>query len=74
MKKNQEKAYSKAIEAANKALELNEGDKSDIYFEIGQAQEGKGNTAGACSAYKKVTGGNNIETAKYQMTTVLKCS
>jgi len=42
--------------------------------EIGQAHEGNGNTAGACNAYKKVTGGNNIETAKYQITTVLKCS
>ena len=71
---NKPKAYSKAIEAANKALELKEGDKSDIYFEIGQAHEGNGNTAGACNAYKKVTGGNNIETAKYQITTVLKCS
>ena len=71
---NKSKAYSKAIEAANKALELNEGDKSDIYFEIGQAHEGNGNNSGACSAYKKVTGGNNIETAKYQITTVLKCS
>ena len=71
---NKSKAYSKAIEAANKALELNEGDKSDIYFEIGQANEGNGNASGACAAYKKVTGGNNIETAKYQMTTVLKCS
>ncbi len=71
---NKTKAYSKAIEAANKAIELKEGDKSDIYFEIGQAHEGNGNTAGACDAYKKVTGGNNIETAKYQITTVLKCS
>lgn len=71
---NKSKAYTKAIEAANKALELQEGDKSDIYFEIGQAQEGNGNAAGACAAYKKVTGGNNIETAKYQITTVLKCS
>ena len=71
---NKTKEYSKSIEAANKALELKEGDKSDIYFEIGQAHEGNGNSAGACDAYKKVKGGNNIETAKYQMTTVLKCS
>jgi len=71
---NKAKQYAKAIESANKALELKEGDKSDIYFEIGQAEEGNGNNAAACSAYKKVTGGNFSETAKYQITTVLKCS
>jgi len=71
---NKAKQYTNAIESANKALELTEGDKSDIYFEIGQAEEGNGNTAGACAAYKKVSGGNNSESAKYQITTVLKCS
>ena len=70
---NKNKEYAKAIESANKAISMKEGDKSDIYFEIGQAQEGLGNSAAACEAYKKVSGGNNVETAKYQVTTVLKC-
>ena len=70
---NKAKAFSAAIEASNKALELAEGDKSDVYFEIGQAQEGLGDSAAACEAYKKVSGGNNIETAKYKITTELKC-
>ena len=71
---NKAKSYAAAIEAANKALEMAEGDKSDVYFEIGQAQEGSGNSSAACNAYKKVSGGNNVETAKYKITTVLKCS
>ncbi|PLX05526.1 MAG: hypothetical protein C0598_14370 [Marinilabiliales bacterium] len=71
---NKAKNFSAAIENANKALELKEDDKSDIYFELGQAQEGAGNADAACSAYKNVTGGNNVEAAKYQITTVLKCN
>lgn len=71
---NKNKEFTKAIESADKALSMKEGDKSDIYFEIGQAQEGMGNPAAACEAYKNVSGGSNVETAKYQITTVLKCS
>ena len=68
------KNWDDAVAAANKALELKEGDKSGVYFQLGQALEGKGDTAGACDAYKKVTSGPNVEAAKYQITQVLKCS
>lgn len=67
------KNWDDAAAAANKALELKEGDKSGIYFQLGQALEGKGDPAGACAAYKNVTSGPNAEAAKYQMTQVLKC-
>lgn len=67
------KDYDASIEAANKALELKEGDKSGIYFQLGQALEGKGDASGACAAYQKVTGGPNVDAAKYQITQVLKC-
>ena len=73
-------AYSKtnswddAITAANKAVGMETGDKGDMYFALGQAYEGKGDAAGACTAYKSVTTGPNIEAAKYQMTQVLKCN
>lgn len=70
---NKSKEFSKASEAANKAISMKEGDKSDIYFELGQALEGSGDAAGACSAYKNVTTGPNVESAKYQMTQTLKC-
>jgi tetratricopeptide (TPR) repeat protein len=70
----QVKNWDEAAASANKALELQQGDKSNIYFQLGQALEGKGDAAGACAAYKQVTGGANAEAAKYQITQVLKCS
>ncbi len=45
-----------------------------MYFALGQAYEGKGDAGGACTAYKNVTSGPNVEAAKYQITTVLKCN
>ncbi len=65
--------YDDAIAAAGKALELNTEDKSDIYFEMGVSYEKKGDNANACASYKKVTGGNNVAAAKYQIEQVLKC-
>ena len=65
--------WDEAITAANKALELQTDDKSDIYFELAKAQENKGDKANACTNYKNVTAGNNVEAAKYQITQVLKC-
>jgi tetratricopeptide (TPR) repeat protein len=67
------KDWDNSAEAAKKAIELKEGDKSGAYFQLGQALEGKGDTSGACDAYKKVTSGPNVEAAKYQITQVLKC-
>ena len=71
---NKTKNWNSAIAAGEKAITLETGDKGDIYFAIGQAYEGKGDATNACSAYKKVTTGDNVEAAKYQMTQVLKCN
>ncbi len=71
---NNTKSWDKAIEAANKAIGLEADDKGDMYFALGQAYEGKGDASGACTAYKNVTSGPNIEAAKYQITQVLKCN
>jgi len=68
------KDWDNSVTAAKKALELKEGDKSGVYFQLGQALEGKGDSSGACNAYKNVTSGPNVEAAKYQITQVLKCS
>ncbi len=69
------KNWDKSIEAANMAISLEtEKDKSDMYFALGQAYEGNGSGGDACVAYKNVTGGPNVEAAKYQMTQVLKCN
>jgi tetratricopeptide (TPR) repeat protein len=65
--------WDDAIAAANKALELQTEDKSDIYFELAKAQENKGDKVNACANYKQVTGGNNAAAAKFQIEQVLKC-
>ena len=70
---NKTKKWDDALKAAEKALTLKEGDKSEIYFEQGQAFEGKGDNANACGAYKKVSSGANVEAAKYKITQTLKC-
>lgn len=70
---NKSKNFANAAKAANTALGMKEGDKSDIYFELGQALQGSGDTGGACDAYKKVGSGPNVDAAKYQMTQVLSC-
>lgn len=70
---NKSKDFSNAIESANKALSMKEGDKSGIYFELGQALKGSGDTSGACDAFKKVTSGPNVDAAKYEITQTLKC-
>ena len=70
---NKSKDFGNAAKAANTALGMKEGDKSDIYFELGQALQGSGDTGGACEAYKKVSSGPNVDAAKYQMTQVLSC-
>jgi len=72
---SKEKNWTEAISAAEKAISIEpEKDKGDIYFALGQAHEGNGDSANACAAYKNVTTGPNVEAAKYQMTQVLKCS
>ena len=71
---NKSSQFSKAVDVANKSIGMKEGDKSDVYFELGQALEGKGDAAGACNAYKKVSSGPNVDAAKYQIKEKLKCS
>lgn len=67
------KKWDDAVTTANKAIELKKEDKSDIYFVLGKALEGKADNAAACDAYKNVTAGPNVKAAKYQIKHVLKC-
>ncbi|VAW30742.1 hypothetical protein MNBD_BACTEROID07-1294 [hydrothermal vent metagenome] len=67
------KKWGAAIASANKALSLQTTEKSDTYFTLGQAYQGKGEKTAACSAFKKVVKGPNVAAAKYQRTQVLKC-
>ncbi len=67
------KKYDAAIAAAKKAISMQTTEKSDIYFTLGQAYQGKGNKAAACSAFKHVVKGPNVKAAQYQIKQVLKC-
>jgi len=67
------KKWDAAIASAKKALSLQTNEKSDIYFTLGEAYQGKGDKADACKAFKSVVKGPNVASAKYQRTHVLKC-
>lgn len=71
---NKLKKWDATIDAAQKGLVLEGIDISALNFELGKAFEGKGSTANACAAYKKVTGGPNVAAAKFQIKEVLKCN
>lgn len=67
------KKWDAAIVSAKKALSLHVSSKSNVYFTLGQAYQGKGMKTQACSTFKKVVKGPNVKLAKYQIKTVLKC-
>lgn len=68
------KKFDEAIAAASMAKDKGYGPESDIWFLLGQAYEGKGETTAACEAYAQVTTGPNVDAAKYQMSQVLGCN
>jgi len=72
---NKQKKFDLAVENAKKGLELEQGtpeDKAKFYFELAQAQFGKGITADACESYKNAMYGPFLQAAKAQRTN-LKC-
>ncbi len=74
---NEIKDWDQAIEASEEAKELAEGDNeeiSKINFQLGRAYQGKGNNEEACNAYKNVTTGPYVKSAKYQLEHGLKCN
>ena len=73
---NKIKDWDKAIISANKALEIEKDEKdakAKIYFELGTAYYGKGDTSEACKAYKDAAYGDYVAQANYQLKEVLKC-
>lgn len=69
--------WDEAIASAQKGMELdgNTPDKAArFYFEMGMAQAGKGSNGDACASFKKAARGPFVESANYQIKTVLKCS
>lgn len=73
---NEQSRYQDAVNSAQRAIELFNGTRDEtakIYFELGKAYEGLGDTTRACAAYNEAAHGNYEASAKYQMEHVLKC-
>lgn len=73
---NSKKEYDLAVKSLKRALEFEKGgseEKAGIYFEMGNAYLGAGDSTKACNSYKKALFGNYVESAKYQIEQVLKC-
>jgi tetratricopeptide (TPR) repeat protein len=66
--------WDEAIKAAQTGMKAEQEDKSNLFFELGRAFEGKSDIPQACEAYGKVTSGPNVDAANYQRTTVLHCN
>lgn len=71
---NKTQNFDAAVDAATKGLTFQGGDVNSLNFELGKAYEGKGDSANACAAYKKVTSGPNVQAAQFQVKEVLKCN
>jgi len=72
---NKQKSFDLGAEYAQKGLALETGDaeaKAKYYFQIGIAQEGKGQTSEACASFKNALYGAFLEASKTQRTN-LKC-
>lgn len=68
------KNFDKVIEMGEKvaATQVTPALKADAYFLLGAAYQNKENKAEAIKAYQKVTTGNNVATAKAQITALSK--
>jgi tetratricopeptide (TPR) repeat protein len=74
---NKQALFKDAIEAGNKALELEKGGKTQsakIYFELGEAYKGLGNFERACEAYKNSAFGPFLQSANHMIEHELKCA
>ena len=66
--------WDEAIAAVQTGMKAEQEDKSNLFFELGRAYEGKGDITKACESYGKVSSGPNVDAANYQRTTVLHCN
>lgn len=69
--------FDEALTIAEKGLTVEEDNatkKARFWFEIGNAQAGKGDNGTACASYKKAAVGPFAESANYQIKNVLKCN
>lgn len=74
---NKQSKWDEALAQVEKGLAVESKEpakQARFYFEMGNAQAGKGETGNACASYKKAAVGPFAESANYQIKTVLKCS
>jgi tetratricopeptide (TPR) repeat protein len=75
---NGQKSYDDALKATQKGLELSQAEnqeyKAKFYYEMGNAYKGKGMNDKACAAYTDANHGRFVESASYELKTVLKCN
>ena len=73
---NFNKQYDLALKTLKRAEGFEKGgdvEKAGIFYEMGNAYIGLGNTSEACNAFKKALFGDYAEAAKYQIEEVIKC-
>lgn len=73
---NEQSRFRDAVNSAQQALDLIEGGRDEtakVYFELGKAYSGLGNTGQACNAFKEAAFGSYEASARYQVEHVLKC-
>jgi tetratricopeptide (TPR) repeat protein len=75
---NGSKNFDEAIKMAEKGLELSQSENQDYkaryYYEMGNAYKGKDMSSEACEAFTNAAHGRFVESANYELTTVLKCN
>ncbi len=75
---NGKKNWDEALKATQKGLDLSKDEnqeyKAKFYYEMGNAYKGKGVNDKACEAYANASHGRFVESANYELKTVLKCN
>jgi tetratricopeptide (TPR) repeat protein len=73
---NKQALWTNAIEHANRALQLEQGGRTDrakIYFELGYALKNQGNESAACDAFTNAAFGSFRNAAEHFMEHELRC-
>lgn len=73
---NKQGQYAEAVDFAEQALDFEKGPKAEkakIYFELGLAEQSRGNNAKACEAFKNASFGRFKASAEHKIEHELKC-